>query len=96
MLDGHLGETLDVFSARESDDVITLRIAPNEIERALTDRAGGPKDRDAPWRLGRRLRFGGVGCHRRNQRNRPLPDEKARAGLGDIAQAEEARYDRRR
>ena len=42
-----LGELLDVAMRAERHDAETVRVARDDIERALADRAGGTQDRDA-------------------------------------------------
>src|SRR6185295_6133570 len=41
--DGELGEASGVRAAGEGDDLIVRRVATDQVERVLTDRAGGPQ-----------------------------------------------------
>jgi hypothetical protein len=56
MQDSKLGKPGRILAAGQRDDLEGARIAADEIERAFADGAGGAKDGDSPWLLGRGAR----------------------------------------
>src|SRR5689334_25325963 len=94
MQDSELGKARDVPSAGQSDDLISGSVAPNQIERAFANGAGSPQNGNPPWGRNAPFAFSGKRC-RELKHGSPSPDEQAAAGIGRIAERDQASQDRR-
>ena len=63
MLHGKLGEAPGIAASGQGNDRVRCRIAADEIERVLADRASGAEYRDAPRTRHRRSQPDGFGMH---------------------------------